>query len=75
MELTINIKDKKNIVTFLNLIKKFDYVEIIDVKEDNLDLPAEHRKLLEERLIKIIAGKTTFRNWELIKGKYEGKTI
>jgi hypothetical protein len=75
MELTINIKDQKNIASFLNLIKQFDYVEIIDVKEDNLDTPFEHKILLDERLKRVEEGKTTYKNWDLIKKKYEGKGV
>jgi hypothetical protein len=41
MELTINIKEQKYIASFLNLIWQFDYVEIIDVKEDNSETPVE----------------------------------
>ena len=75
MELTINIKDQKDIASFLDLIRKFDYVEIIDVKEDNPDLPIEHRKLLDERLKRVEEGKTSFKNWDFIKKKYEGKAV
>ena len=75
MELTINIKDPKNIASFLNLIRKFDYVEIVDVKENNPDLPIEHRLLLDERLKRIEDGNTSFKNWELIKNKYDGKAL
>lgn len=75
MELTINIKDQKNIATFLNLIRKFDYVEIIDVKEDSSDFPIEHKILLDERLKRVEEGKTTFKDWNLVKRKYEGKVI
>ena len=75
MELTINIKDPKNIASFLNLIRKFDSVEIVDVKENNPDLPIEHRLLLDERLKRIEDGNTSFKNWELIKNKYDGKAL
>jgi hypothetical protein len=75
MELTINIKDNKNIAAFLNLIKNIDYLEIVDVKEDSDDLPVEHRQLLNDRLQRIEEGKTKFKNWDLIKSKYERKTI
>ncbi len=75
MELTINIKDKKYITSFLNLLRKFDYIEIIDVKEDTYDIPEEHRMLLDERLKMVEEGKTSFRDWEMVKKKYEGKTI
>lgn len=75
MELTINIKDQKNIASFLNLISQFDYVEIIEVKEDNSDIPIEHKILLDERLKRVEEGKTSYKNWDLIKKKYEGKSI
>lgn len=75
MELTISIKDPKDIVSFLNLIRKYDYVEIVDVKENNPDMPIEHRILLDERLKRVEDGKTTFKNWELIKNKYDGKAL
>jgi hypothetical protein len=75
MELTINIKDQKNIASFLNLIRKFDYIEIIDVKENSSDLPLEHKMLLDERLKRIEEGKTTFKNWDFVKRKYERKII
>lgn len=75
MELTISIKDPKDIASFLNLIRKYDYVEIVDVKENNLDLPIEHRLLLDERLKRIEDGKTSFKNCDLIKNKYNGKAL
>lgn len=75
MELTINIKDPKDIASFLNLIRKFDYVEIVDVKENNPDLLTEHEILLDERLKRIEEGKTSFKNWDLIKTKYNGKAL
>lgn len=75
MELTINIKDPKDIASFLNLIRKFDYVEIVDVKENNPDLLTEHEILLDERLKRIEEGKTSFKDWDLIKTKYNGKAL
>jgi hypothetical protein len=50
-------------------------VEIVDVKENSSDLPIEHKNLLDERLKKIENGKTSFKNWDLVKKKYEGKAI
>ena len=67
MELTINIKEQKDIASFLNLIRKFDYVEIVDVKENNQDLPIEHRRLLDERIKRVENKETTFKNWDSIK--------
>lgn len=75
MELTINIKEQKYIASFLNLISQFDYVEIIDVKEDNSETPVEHKILLDERLKRVEEGKITYKNWDLLKKKYEGKGI
>lgn len=75
MELTINIKEQKYIASFLNLIRQFDYVEIIDVKEDNSETPVEHKILLDERLKRVEEGKITYKNWDLLKKKYEGKGI
>lgn len=75
MELTINIKDKKNIASFLDIIREFDYVEVADIKEYNTEIPEEHGALLTERLKRIQEGKTSFKNWDLIKGKYEGKAV
>ncbi|MGM0620688.1 MAG: hypothetical protein ACQETJ_06565 [Bacteroidota bacterium] len=75
MELTVNIKDQAKIAAFLNLIKKMDYVEIVDVKEGSDKLPLEHRDLLDKRLQRIKNGETTFKNWDLIKMKYENKEI
>lgn len=75
MELTISIKDPKDIASFLNLIRKYDYVEIVDVKENNPDMPIEHRVLLDGRLKRVEDGTTSFKNWELIKNKYDGKAL
>jgi hypothetical protein len=75
MELTINIKEQKYIASFLNLIRQFDYVEIIDVKEDNSETPIEHKILLDERLKRIEEGKITYKNWDLLKKKYEERGV
>jgi hypothetical protein len=75
MEVTINIKGQKNITSFLNLIRKYDYIEIIDVKEDISDMPYEHKILLDERLGKLEDGKVLFKSWDSIKKKYEGKIV
>ncbi|MBC8004870.1 MAG: hypothetical protein H7X84_05305 [Verrucomicrobia bacterium] len=75
MEFTINIKDPKDIASFLNLIRKFESVEIVDVKENNLDLPMEHSVLLDDRLKRVEEGKASFKNWDAIKSKYERKDV
>lgn len=71
MELTVNIKEQSKIASFLNLIKKMDYIEIVDVKEGSEKLPPEHLDLLDKRLLRIKKGETKFNNWDLIKKKYE----
>lgn len=75
MELTVNIKEQSKIAAFLNLIKEMDYIEIVNVREGSSELPIEHEELLDERLQKIENGETTFKNWGLIKKKYENKVV
>jgi len=75
MELTINIIEKKKIAFFLNLIKEFDYIEIIGVNEDDSIIPIEHQELLNERLERIGNGKASFKSWNLIKEKYAKRAI
>lgn len=75
MELTVNIKERSKIAAFLDLIKKIDYIEIVDIKEESQELPAEHRDLLDIRLQRIENRETTFKNWDLIKKKYDDKTV
>ena len=75
MELTVSIKEHSNIAAFLNVIKKLDYIEIVDVSGDIGDLPLEHRRLLEKRLKRIEKGKTAFKSWDLIKHEYENKAV
>ena len=75
MELTISIKGQKNITDFLNLIRTFDYVEIIDVKEDDSGLPIEHIEILDKRLQKAEDGEISYRKWDVVKKKYEDKAL
>lgn len=75
MELTINIKDQKKIVSFINHLRQFDYVEIVDVNEEYSEIPEEHKKLLDERLKLVEEGKVTYKSWDLIKKKYETKDV
>jgi len=70
MELTICIKEQTKLAFFIKLLQEFDYVEIIDIKEET-SLPNEHKVLLEKRLQRIERGETTFNSWDLIKKKYE----
>jgi hypothetical protein len=73
MELTINIKEQSKIDSFLNLIKEYDYIEIISMNDKHTEIPSEHKRLLKERLKRIEEGKTSFKSWDLVKKKYEGK--
>ncbi len=75
MEFTVNIKEQNKIAAFLNLIKAFDYVEIVDVKEQPEKLFEEHKSLLDARLEKIEKGNMAFTDWDVIKEKYERKTV
>lgn len=70
MEITINIKNKKNASSFLELLKTIDYVEVVDVSEDKHGLIEEHRIILDERLNKVEAGEVTFKSWDSIKKNY-----
>lgn len=41
-------------------------------KEQNIDeLPAEHKKILDERLEKMKTGKAKFKSWEEVQKKYK----
>ena len=75
MELTINIKEQQKIAFFLNLLRELDFIEIMDIKEEETPFPKEHKELLEERLEMIANGKTTFRSWDKIKQKYEKRSV
>ena len=75
MELTVNIKEQSKIAAFLNLIKEIDYIEIVSVEEDLQELPNEHKDLLDKRLERIQNDEATFKNWDLIKKKYEDKAV
>lgn len=75
MELTISIKEQTKLAFIIQLLKEFEYVEILDIKEDETAISLEHQQLLEQRLMRIEQGETTFKSWNLIKKKYEKKTI
>jgi len=71
MELTISIKEQSKLAFFIKLLQEFSYIEILDINENILSIPVEHKLLLEQRLQRIINGETTFKSWDLIKEKYE----
>jgi hypothetical protein len=71
MELTISIKEQAKLAFIIQLLKEFEYIEILDIKEDETLIPIEHQVLLEKRLKRIEQGETSFKSWDLIKKKYE----
>ncbi len=75
MELTINIKEHHKADFFIKLLKEFDFIEITNIKDDDILLPQEHKKILEKRLKQIDNDETNFRDWDEIKQEYEKKTI
>ena len=75
MELTVNIKEESKIATFLNLIKEIDYIEIVNVKEAQQNIPIEHKDLLDKRLQRINNNEASFKGWDLIRKKYESNPV
>ena len=75
MELTVNIKEEGKIATFLNLIKEIDYIEIVNVKEAQQNIPIEHKDLLDKRLQRINNNEASFKGWDLIRKKYESNPV
>jgi len=75
MELTISIKEQSKFAFFIKLLQEFDYVEILDIKEEEPTIPIEHKILLEKRLQRITNGETTFKSWDSIKEKYETASV
>jgi len=75
MELTISIKEQSKLAFFIELLREFEYVEILDMKEDETSFPVEHKQLLDRRLERIERGETTFKNWNEIKKKYEKRAV
>jgi hypothetical protein len=67
MELTINIKEAAKQAFIIKLLQEFEYVEIIDVKEDDEEVDVAHKELLEKRLERIAKGESTFKSWDIIK--------
>ena len=70
MKFIIRINEQDKFDFFMNLLDELDFVEIIDVKEE-ANISSEHKALLDNRLAKIEQGKSTFKNWNEIKKKYE----
>lgn len=74
MELTINIKEQQKIALFIKLLQGIDYVELINIKEDETPFSSEHKELLEKRLNRIENGVTKFKSLEIIKQKYNNNS-
>ncbi len=74
IELKISIQEEK-LSFFIQLLKEFEYIDILEIKEEDHFIPEEHKILLEERLRRIEDGNTTFKSWDLIKEKYVKKAI
>jgi hypothetical protein len=60
---------------FLSLADKLEVAQILweDIveKQDIVSVPKEHEVVLDERLMKIEDGKTSFNKWSSIRSKYE----
>ena len=75
MELTIKIKKQAKLPFIVELLHSFNYIEIVNILEEETPFPEEHRILLDERLKRIENGTTTFKSWDIIKQKYERKAV
>lgn len=76
MELTININEQAKLAFIVELLHSFNYVEIVNItEEEKTPFPEEHKILLENRLKRIENGTTTFKSWDIIRQKYERKAV
>ena len=75
MKLVLNIKQGSEISNFLDLIRNKEYIEILEIKDDNDKTSSFHQDLIKKRLLKIEKGEETFKDWKLIKEKYQGKSV
>jgi len=73
MELLINIKEQSKMAFIIELLRSFDYIDIVNIDEEENAISEVHKRLLDKRLKEIEVGKTTFRDWDDIKKKYERK--
>lgn len=71
MELTISLKEENKLSFLVELLQEFDFIEILDIKENETVLYSEHKQLLSDRLKNIEEGTANFRSWDLIKTQYE----
>jgi hypothetical protein len=67
-----------DILDSLKLLSVADKLEVAQIlwediveKQDIVSVPKEHEVVLDERLMKIEDGKTSFNKWSSIRSKYE----
>jgi hypothetical protein len=67
-----------DILDSLKLLSVADKLEVAQIlwediveKQDIVSVPKEHEVVLDERLMKIEDGKTSFNKWSSISSKYE----
>lgn len=67
-----------DILDSLKLLSLADKLEVAQIlwediveKQDIVSVPKEHEVVLDERLMKIENGKTSFNKWSSIRSKYE----
>ena len=67
-----------DILDSLKLLSVADKLEVAQIlwediveKQDMVSVPKEHEVVLDERLMKIEDGKTSFNKWNSIRSKYE----
>jgi|LakMenE18May11ns_1017448.scaffolds.fasta_scaffold8812946_1 hypothetical protein len=67
-----------DILDSLKLLSLADKLEVAQIlwediveKQDMVSVPKEHEVVLDERLMKIEDGKTSFNKWSSIRSKYE----
>jgi hypothetical protein len=67
-----------DILDSLKLLSLADKLEVAQIlwediveKQDMVSVPKEHEVVLDERLMKIEDGKTSFNKWNSIRSKYE----
>jgi hypothetical protein len=67
-----------DILDSLKLLSVADKLEVAQIlwediveKQDMVSVPKEHEVVLDERLMKIEDGKTSFNKWSSIRSKYE----
>lgn len=68
MELTINIKKEKKINFILELLKSFDYVDILN----NSEFTPEQQLEIDRRLELLEKGESKLYSWDEVKNEIQG---